>query len=80
MVSLRNPMRQQVESALETIRSRLRLDGCDVELEEVTDEGTVRLRFRGAGACCPMSQIALLAGIESLLRREVPGVKRVERR
>ncbi len=71
-------MRETVESVLARLRQNLTVDGCDVQLVNVTDEGVVTLRFVGGASCCPMSQLALAMGLESALKREVAGVARVE--
>ncbi|MBU1680290.1 MAG: NifU family protein [Bacteroidetes bacterium] len=69
---------EQVENALETIRPYLQADGGDVELVNVTNEGIVEVRLKGACVGCPMSQMTLRAGVERALIREVPGIRRVE--
>ena len=70
-------MRADVENVLERIRPQLVLDGCTVELMSVED-GVVRLRFAGGCTGCPLSKMALLAGIEEAIRTAVPAVTRVE--
>lgn len=70
-------MKEQVQSVLEKIRPSLQADGGDVELVEVED-GIVKVRLQGACAGCPMSQMTLKNGIESLLKKELPDVKSVE--
>ena len=60
------------------IRPALQADGGDVELVDVTKEGVVRVRLIGACAGCPMSTMTLAFGIERELKKQVPGVKRVE--
>jgi len=69
-------MREKVEKALAKIRPALQADGGDVELVGV-DGGTVKVRLRGACAGCPMATITLKAGIERLLKKDVPEVKEV---
>ena len=71
-------MRETVEAVLARLRQNLSIDGCDVQLVDVTDEGVVVLRFVGGPSCCPMSQLALAMGLESALKDEVKGVARVE--
>ena len=71
-------MKEQVEAILKQIRPSLQADGGDVELVEVTEEGTVKVRLRGACAGCAMSQMTLAFGIERVLKEKVPGVKKVE--
>lgn len=70
-------MRQEVEKALEKIRPHLQADGGDVELVDVSDDGVVQVKLRGACGCCPMSQMTLKQGIERLLKQDVPSVKSV---
>ncbi|MDI6642816.1 MAG: NifU family protein [Candidatus Hodarchaeaceae archaeon] len=71
-------MREKIEAALEKIRPALQADGGDIELVDVTKDGVVRVRLVGACAGCPMSTITLAFGIERELKKQVPGVTRVE--
>lgn len=71
-------MREKVKSALDKIRPALQADGGDVELVDVTKDGVVRVRLVGACAGCPMATVTLAYGIERELKKQVPGVKRVE--
>ncbi|MCK4234271.1 NifU family protein [candidate division WOR-3 bacterium] len=70
-------MKEKVEAALEKIRPSLQADGGNVELVEVTEDGIVKVKLVGSCSGCPMSQITLKAGIERILKEEVPGVKEV---
>jgi Fe-S cluster biogenesis protein NfuA len=72
-------MKEQVMKILDAIRPSLQADGGDVELVEITDDGVVRVRLRGACGSCPMSTMTLKMGIEKALKNQVPGVKEVER-
>ena len=69
-------MKIEVSQALEEVRPRLQLDGGDVELVEI-DDGVVKVRLLGHCAGCPMSQMTVKMGIESYLKKKVPGVKSV---
>ncbi|GAH27444.1 unnamed protein product [marine sediment metagenome] len=71
-------MQEKVEKALAKVRPSLQADGGDVELIEVSDEGVVKVRLTGACGGCPMATMTLKAGIEGVLKKEVPEVKRVE--
>ena len=71
-------MKEKVEKALEQIRPYLQADGGDLELVEVTDEGVVKVRLKGACHGCPMAQITLSQGVERELKKMVPEVNRVE--
>lgn len=70
-------MREAVEKALEKVRDMLAVEGGNVELVEVTDDGVVKVKLTGACGCCPMSQMTLKMGIERLVKQEVPQVKEV---
>jgi Fe-S cluster biogenesis protein NfuA len=71
-------MKEKVKKALEQIRPYLQADGGDLELVDVTDEGVVKLRLKGACCGCPMSQITLSQGVGKELMKMVPEVKSVE--
>jgi Fe-S cluster biogenesis protein NfuA len=68
---------ENVKKVLDEIRPALQADGGDMQLVEVTDDGTVRLRLLGACGHCPMSIMTLKMGIERRLKEKVPGVKEV---
>ncbi len=71
-------MKEMVEQALNKIRPALQGDGGDVELVDISADGVVRVRLKGACGGCPMSQMTLKMGIERILKKEVPEVKSVE--
>ncbi len=71
-------MKERIELALTKIRPALQADGGDVELVDVSADGIVRVRLKGACGGCPMSQLTLKMGIERILKKEVPEVKSVE--
>jgi len=73
-----NKMQQKVKDALAKVRPSLQADGGDVELISVSDEGVVKVRLTGACGGCPMATMTLKAGIERVLKKEVPEVERVE--
>jgi Fe-S cluster biogenesis protein NfuA len=71
-------MKEEVQAALDIIRPQLQADGGDAEIVEITDEGIVKVRLKGACGGCPMSQMTLKMGIERVLKERVPAVKSVE--
>ncbi|MEJ2182014.1 MAG: NifU family protein [Nitrospirota bacterium] len=71
-------MKEKVSEVLEEIRPALQADGGDLELVEVTDEGLVKLKLKGACGHCPMSTMTLKMGIEKRLRERVPEVREVQ--
>ena len=70
-------MKEKVEEVLQKIRPMLQQDGGDVELVEVVEDGTVKVRLVGACGGCPMATLTLKRGIEAKLKEEIPGVKEV---
>ncbi len=70
-------MKEKVEAALNKIRPMLQADGGNVELVEVTPDGVVKVKLTGACGGCPMSQMTLKAGIERVVKKDVPEVKEV---
>ena len=70
-------MKEQIEKALVKVKEMLAADGGDIELVDVTPDGTVKVRLKGACGCCPMSQMTLKMGVERMLKKEVPQVKEV---
>ena len=70
--------REKVEEVLGTIRPLLQADGGDVELVDVEDDGTVKVKLKGACGGCPMSRITLKRGIEVRMKDVIPEVKSVE--
>ena len=71
-------LKEKVEDALNKVRPSLQADGGDVELIEVDENGVVKVKLQGSCAGCPMSQMTLKMGIEKILKKDVPGVERVE--
>lgn len=43
----------------EKVRPNLRIDGGDIELVDVTDDGMVKIRLKGACAHCPFSSMTV---------------------
>lgn len=71
-------VRARVEFALATCRPALQADGGDVELLSIGEDGVVELRFHGTCCTCPMSRMTLRAGIERMVLKCAPEVRRVE--
>ena len=71
-------IKEKVRLVIEKIRPMLQADGGDIELVDVEDDGTVKVRLVGACVGCAMSQQTLKHGVERLLIKEVPEVKCVE--
>ena len=69
-------MENEVRRALEKIRPAVRLDGGDIEFVGI-DDAIVTIRLFGACDGCPMSPVTLRAGVERIIREDVPGVRSV---
>ncbi len=70
-------IKERVKIALEKIKPSLQADGGDVELVDVTSDGIVKVRLKGACLGCPMSQMTLQMGIGRTLKKEISEVKDV---
>lgn len=70
-------MKERVEAVLEKIRPSLQADGGDIELINITDDGVVEVKLKGACGGCPMALITLKNGVERVLKAEIPEVKEV---
>ena len=70
-------MRVRVERVLDGIRPAVQGDGGDIELVDVTN-GIVQIRLAGACVGCMHSMMTLQAGIERMLKQEIPEIRVVE--
>jgi Fe-S cluster biogenesis protein NfuA len=70
-------IKDRVVKALERVRPYLQSDGGDIELIEVADDMSVKVRLTGACHGCPYSMQTLKAGVEQAIMKEVPEIKRV---
>jgi Fe-S cluster biogenesis protein NfuA len=70
-------IKERVIKALDRVRPYLQSDGGDIELLEVTDDLSVKVKLTGACHGCPFSMQTLKAGVEQAIMKEVPEVKRV---
>jgi Fe-S cluster biogenesis protein NfuA len=69
--------KEKVEEALKQVRPALQRDGGDIELVSVEENGTIKVRLKGACGACPMSTMTLKMGVEKYLKQHVPEVKEV---
>ncbi|MBW3627876.1 MAG: NifU family protein [Gemmatimonadetes bacterium] len=73
-----DPLRERIQSTLETIRPALQSDGGDVEFVDFTPEdGILQLRLVGACGSCPISWTTVKHGIERRVRASIPEVSEV---
>jgi Fe-S cluster biogenesis protein NfuA len=71
-------MRDRVEKAIEKIRPFLQQDGGDIELVDVSEDGVVKVKLKGACGGCPMAQMTLKDGVERALKEAIPEITSVE--
>ncbi|TXT58018.1 MAG: hypothetical protein BAJALOKI2v1_470011 [Promethearchaeota archaeon] len=69
--------KEKVKKVLDKIRPQLQMDGGDVELIDITEEGVVKVRLQGHCAGCVHAQQTLKLGIERAVKQFVPEVKEV---
>jgi Fe-S cluster biogenesis protein NfuA len=69
--------KEKIKQVIAKIRPQLQMDGGDVEIVEINDDGTVKLRLLGHCAGCPYSTQTIKLGIERALKQFVPEVKEV---
>lgn len=70
--------KEQVEEVLaERVRPVLRVDGGDLRLERVQDDGTVFVCFTGRCAGCPGVEYTLSSLVEATLKDALPNIKKV---
>jgi Fe-S cluster biogenesis protein NfuA len=71
-------MKERVQEVIDQIRPNLQADGGDIELVDVTADGTVKVRLQGACQGCPGAAMTLKMGVERLLKKSIPEIKAVE--
>ncbi|MFX1276122.1 MAG: NifU family protein [Promethearchaeota archaeon] len=69
--------KDKVKEVIEKIRPQLQMDGGDVELVGITDDGVVQVRLQGHCVGCMHAQQTLKLGIERAIQQFVPDVKEV---
>ena len=69
--------KERVRKVLDKVRPYLQSDGGDIELVDVTEDMTVKVRLSGACYGCPYSLQTLKAGVEQALLKEIPEIKEV---
>ena len=71
-------MREKVQNVIDLIRPAVQADGGDIELVDVTEDGTVKVKLQGACHGCPSAAMTLKMGVERLLKKSIPEIKTVE--
>jgi len=68
---------EKIKQVIEKIRPQLQMDGGDIELISVEDDGIVKVRLLGHCAGCMHAQQTLTYGVERAIKQFVPSVKAV---
>ncbi len=69
--------RQSVQTVIDQLRSSFTVEGGDIQLLNVSEDGAVEVQLSGVCHGCAMSQMHLKMGVEQYLKQVVPGVKEV---
>ena len=56
----------------------LSMHGGDIELVDVSDDGTVKVKFKGGCSGCPSAAATLTQVVESAIKSSIPEVKKIE--
>ena len=70
-------MEEDIKKALDEIRPALQADGGDVEYIGLNGD-VVQVKLKGACGGCPMAAMTLKNGIETIIKKRVPGISSVE--
>ncbi len=69
---------QAIDAALDAVRPHLAVDGGNVEVVDVTEEGIVQVKWLGNCQNCNMSIFTMRAGVEQAIRSRIPEIAGVE--
>ena len=69
---------ERVDAALVDVRPHLEADGGNVEVLEITDDLTVKIKWLGNCENCFMSVMTMKAGIEQAIKAKVPEIRNIE--
>lgn len=69
--------KEKVVAVLDKIRPSIQADGGDVELVNIREDNVIEVKLTGACNGCPMATLTLKAGIERVMKEEIPEVKEV---
>lgn len=66
-------LKERVEEVLEKVRGVLKTEDGDIELVDVRDN-VVYVRLHGACSTCSMSSLTIKNTVESMIKKEIPGI------
>lgn len=76
--TVQSSLYDRVDNALNDLRVFVKEDGGDLELVEVTEDGTARVELKGACRSCSMNNMTFKAGVEEAIKKAVPEILKVE--
>lgn len=68
---------KKVKAAIETMRPYMQSDGGDIELDSISDDLVVTVRFLGTCGTCPYSSMTLHNGVVQAILHHAPEIKQV---
>jgi Fe-S cluster biogenesis protein NfuA len=68
---------EKVLIALDEIRPFLEKDGGDISLDSISDNKIVNVRLHGTCVGCKVNQMTLKLGVETIIKRHVPHIEKV---
>lgn len=66
-------LKERLEEVLEKVRGVLKTEDGDIELVDIRDN-VVYVRLKGACSTCSMSSLTLKNTVESMIKKEIPGI------
>lgn len=69
---------KEYNEALDSIRPFLNVDGGDVEVMDINDQGVVKIQLKGNCLGCSQKSTTIKTGIESVLLQRFREIKSVE--
>tara|TARA_B100000614_G_scaffold262865_1_gene299227 strand:- start:8154 stop:8390 length:237 start_codon:yes stop_codon:yes gene_type:complete len=74
---MNNKIIKNIDKALDEIRPYLKADGGNVEIVELTEDMVLKIKFIGACVVCESNEDTFKNGIESIVQRSFPEVKKI---
>ncbi len=68
---------KEVDAALDEIRPHLAVDGGNLEVVDITDDMTVKIKWLGNCEGCNMTSMTMRAGIQETLKNKMPMIRNV---
>ncbi|MBN2769229.1 MAG: NifU family protein [Spirochaetes bacterium] len=73
----KSELKQKVNNVIDQVRPYLQADGGDIEIIDITDDLTVKVKLVGACDSCAFSTMTLKNGVEATLKKVLPEIKEV---